>query len=234
MHGRWRTIAAAAVTVIALVGATTLIYGVDIWIAYLVKVLPQQYYLQEHQSGLLFRMVTSIFYGARVMGLPLGLAWVLQAILSTVGLAAVIWTFWRRRDPVLSTALLITAIFLISPYSLSYDMVVLGWVVALVRQREDTEPADHYLLMAVWALPAAMLLNSELRIPIAAIVLSMFAARLVWRLAGAEARAQTAACLAPAIELTRDFDPPPSLARARVVHGLRLADPPLPSNWLRT
>ena len=235
MHGRWRTIAAAAVTVITLVAATALIYGVDIWIGYLVKVLPQQYYLQEHQSGLLFRMVPSIFYGARVMGLPLGLAWVLQAILSTVGLAAVIWTFWRRRDPVLSTALLITAIFLISPYSLSYDMVVLGWVVALVRQREDTEPADHYLLMAVWALPAAMLLNSELRIPTAALVLSAFAARLVWRLARAEAKVETASDHAPAIDVTPDFSAAqPSFARVRSVHGLRLAGLPLPSNWSRT
>ena len=217
MHGRWRTIAAAAVTVITLVAATALIYGVDIWIAYLVKIVPQQYYLQEHQSGLLFRMVPSIFYGARVMGLPLGLAWVLQAILSTVGLAAVIWTFWRRRDPVLSTALLITAIFLISPYSLSYDMVVLGWVVALVRQREDTEPADHYLLMAVWALPAAMLLNSELRIPIAALVLSMFAARLVWRLARAEAKAETASDHAPAIDADPRFQCRPAFVRARAL-----------------
>ncbi len=54
MHGRWRTIAAAAVTVIALVAATTLIYGVDIWIAYVNKMLPQQYYLQEHQTGSCF------------------------------------------------------------------------------------------------------------------------------------------------------------------------------------
>src|SRR6185503_9654348 len=82
LQGRWRIIAAAAVTVVALASATTLIYGVDIWIAYVNKVLPQQYYLQEHQRGLLFRMVPSIFYGARVMGLPLGIAWALQAIVS--------------------------------------------------------------------------------------------------------------------------------------------------------
>lgn len=234
MHGRWRTIAAAALTIMALAGTTTLIYGVDIWIAYLDKVLPQQYYLQEHQKGLLFRMVPSIFHGARVMGLPLGVAWVLQAILSAAGLAAVIWTFWRRRDPVLSAALLITAIFLISPYSLSYDMVVLGWVVALVRRQKETEPADHYLLMAVWALPAAMLLNSELRIPTATLVLSAFAARLVWRMAREEAATEMAGSPEPAREATPDFSPSPTFALTRSVHGLRLADLPLPSNWLRT
>jgi hypothetical protein len=234
MQGRWRTIASAASTVIVLLSATTLLYGVDIWIGYVNKVLPQQYYLQEHQSGLLFRMVPSMFYGGRVMGLPLGLAWALQAAVSAVALAAVIWTFWRRRDCVLSTALLIAAIFLISPYSLSYDMVVLGWVVALVRQREDTEPADHYLLMAVWALPAIMLLNTELRMPTAALVLSVFAARIVWRLAQVEANAGVTAAQAPASEPTADFSAPTAFARVRSVHGLRLTDLPMPSNWSRT
>ena len=232
MQGRWRTIASAAATVIALVSATTLIYGVDIWIAYVNKVLPQQYYLQEHQKGLLFRMVPSIFYGGRIMGLPLGLAWAVQTVVSAIGLAAVVWTFWRRRDPVLSAALLITAIFLISPYSLSYDLVVLGWVVALLRQREDNEPADHYLLMAVWALPAIMLLNSELRIPTATLVLSAFAGRLVWRLARAETTAASAT--KPAPDRIADFSVTPSLARARSVHGLRVSDLALPSNWSRT
>jgi len=234
LHGRWRTIAAAAATVITLVAVTALLWGPDIWTAYLAKVLPQQHHLQEHQHGLLFRMIPSIFYGARVMGLPLGVAWTMQAIVSAVGLAAVIWTYWRRRDPVLSVALLITAIFVVSPYSLSYDLVVLGWVVALLRQREDMQPADHYLLMAVWVLPAAMLLNTELRIPIAAIILSTFAGRLVWRLAQAEAAQQTRSDPEPARAASPDLVAAPAFARARTLHGLRLAGLPLPSNWPRT
>jgi alpha-1,2-mannosyltransferase len=232
LHGRWRTIAAAAATVIALVAVTALIWGPDIWTAYLAKVLPQQHRLQEHQHGLLFRMIPSIFYGARVMGLPVGVAWAMQAIVSAVGLAAVIWTYWRRRDPGLSVALLITAIFIISPYSLSYDLVVLGWVVALLRQREDMQPADHYLLMAVWAMPAAMLLNTELKIPTAAIVLSAFAARLVWRLAREEvAPQQTSHDPEPARKADPHLVAAPAFARARTLHGLRLADRPMPSNW---
>ena len=234
LQGRWRTILAAAATVVVLVGVTALIWGPDIWTAYLAKVLPQQRQLQEYQHGLLFRMVPSIFFGARVMDLPLGVAWALQAIVSALGLAAVIWTYWRRRDPVLSVALLITAIFLVSPYSLSYDLVVLGWVVALLRQREDMLPADHYLLMAVWALPAAMLLNTELRLPIAAMVLSAFAGRLLWRLAQAEPTRQAQGDSASAASAPSDPAAEPAFARVRALHGLRLADPPMPSNWPRT
>jgi hypothetical protein len=234
LGGHWRTIATATGTVAALVGATALLYGADIWTAYLEKVLPQQYYLQEHQGGLLLRMVPSVFYGARVMGLPLDTAWGLQTIVSAAGVAAVVWTFWRRRDPVLSTALLVTAIFLVSPYSLSYDMVVLGWVVALVRQHETTGPADHYLLMAVWALPAAMLLNSELRTPTAALVLSAFVARLIWRLAFDKPATEPVRANEPRPVVLADLSPSPSPVRVRSFHGLRLASPPLPTSWSQT
>ncbi len=124
----------------------------------------------------------------RLVGLPLGVAWVAQAVVSAAAMAAVVWTFRRRRDPVLSTALLITAMFLMTPYALNYDMVVLGWVLALLRQREGNEPLDHNLIIAVWTLAATMMLAGLIHIPLAMPVLAAFAARLVWRLWRAEVR----------------------------------------------
>ncbi len=185
--GRWRTIVAAAATTAALVAATSWLYGADIWMAYLRNVVPVQHFLQEHGNGMLFLQIPSTFYAVRLVGLPVPLAWVLQAIVSAVAVAAVIWTFRRRRDPVLSMALLVAAIFLVTPYSLNYDMVVLGWVLALLRQRQGNEPIDHYLIIAVWTLPLTMMLAGLIHIPLAMPVLAAFAARLVWQLARSEA-----------------------------------------------
>jgi hypothetical protein len=151
--------------------------------AYLRNVVPVQHFLQEHGSGMLFLQIPSAFYAGRLVGLPIALDWALQALVSAAAAAAVVWTFWRRRDPVLSAALLIVATFLITPYSLSYDMVVLGWVLALLRQREGNEPIDHYLIVAVWTLPLTMMLAGVIHIPLAMPVLAAFAARLVWQLA---------------------------------------------------
>jgi hypothetical protein len=96
----------------------------------------------------------------------------------------VVWTFLRRRDPVLSTALLVTAMFMVTPYSFNYDMVVLGWPLALLRQRDDNTALDHALILAVWTLPVTMMaFGIVLHAPIAVLVLPAFAARLVWRLA---------------------------------------------------
>jgi len=188
LTGRWRTIMSAAITTGALVAATTWLYGSDIWTAYFTQVVPQQRYLQETGNGLLLLQISSAFYAGRLVGLPLGVAWAAQALVSAVVLAAVVWTFWRRRDPTLSMALLVAAIFLFTPYSLNYDMVVLGWVLALLRQREGNEPLDHYLIMAVWTLPVTMMGAGLAHIPLALVVLSAFAARLVWQMARSEAR----------------------------------------------
>jgi alpha-1,2-mannosyltransferase len=186
LTGRWRTILSAGVTTVALVCATAMLYGRDVWTGYFEQVVPMQQYLQEHGEGMLFLVISSVFYGARLVGLPLGAAWGVQALVSAAALAAVVWTFWRRRDPVLSVALLVVAAFLFTPYALNYDMVVFGWVIALLRQRADNEPLDHYLLVALWALPAAMMITGLVNIPLAAFVLPAFAVRLLWRLAHAK------------------------------------------------
>ncbi len=192
LTGRWRTIAAAAATTIALVGATTWLYGLETWTGYFTQVVPQQRFLQEYGEGLLFLQVPSAFWAGRLVGLPLGAAWVLQAIVSAAAVAAVAWTFWRRRDPVLSNALLIVAIFLATPYALNYDLVVLGWVLALLRQRSDNELIDHYLIIAIWTLPATMMLAGLVHIPLAMPLLAAFAGRLLWRLAPSQARQEHA------------------------------------------
>jgi alpha-1,2-mannosyltransferase len=212
LTGRWRVIAAAVLTVAALVAATSIWFGADVWLDYVREVSPQQNWLLIHGGGLLVPMVSSAFVSARNIGLPLAADWVVQAGCSASALAVVVWAFWRRRDPVLSLALFVTATFLFSPWMLNYDMVVFGWVIALLRGRTDNTIADDGLAIALWSLPVTMLLFGAAHIPIAMLVLPAFAGRLIWRLARTDATdaAATAATAAPAA-------PPPSgrrLARA--------------------
>ncbi len=47
---------------------------------------------------------------------------------------------------------------------------------------------DHWLLIAVWTLPVAMIFAAVVWIPLAPIVLIAFAARLIWRLAQNDGR----------------------------------------------
>jgi hypothetical protein len=93
-------------------------------------------------------------------------------------------------------AFLITATFLATPYAMNYDMVVFGWVLALLRQRTNRQPIDDYLVMTVWTLPATMMLGGLIHVPLAPLVLSAFAARLLWQLRQQEEELPRAAVVA--------------------------------------
>lgn len=187
LERRWTTIASAMITTAVLVAATAMWFGWSIWIEFWQKIVPQQEWLTVHGKGVLFAVVSSVFYGGRMMHLPLSVDWALQYIVSALAFAAVVWTYWKRRDPALSLALLVTATFLFTPYILNYDMVVFGFVVALLRERADNTWRDHQLLIAVWSLPVTMMLSALVSFPLAPIVLITFAVHLVWRIAQADA-----------------------------------------------
>jgi alpha-1,2-mannosyltransferase len=188
LERRWVTIASAVATLTVLVAATAMLFGWNVWIEFWQKVVPQQQWLTAHGGGLLFEMVSSVYYGGRLVHLPQSVDWVLQGITTALAFAAVAWCYWRRRDPALSLALFVTATFLVTPYILNYDMVVFGFVVARLRERDDNTMADHWLLIAVWTLPVTMMIAAVGFIPLAPAVLIAFAARLVWRLAHRDGR----------------------------------------------
>jgi hypothetical protein len=89
-------------------------------------------------------------------------------------------------------ALFVTATFLFTPYilncDLNYDMVMFGFVVTLLRDRPDNTMRDHWLLLAVWRLPVTMMFAGAIWIPLAPIVLIMFACWLLRRLAQNDSR----------------------------------------------
>jgi hypothetical protein len=192
LTARWRCIASAGLTTLALAAATSLVFGADVWATYFRDAVPMQQGVLTHGTGIFLPMMPTAFMNARIAGLPLEWAWTLQGGMSAAAIAAVTWTFWRRRDPVLSIALFVTASFLVTPYAFNYDMVVFGWVLAQVRSHEGTAALDDRLAMAVWTLPVTTMLLGLASIPISCLVLVAFAARLVWRMARVE-RAQDGA-----------------------------------------
>ena len=181
LTGQWRAIAAAVVTTAALVVATGLLFGFDIWPQYVRMALPVQSEILTQGQGIFTMMMPTVFMNARIAHLPLDVAWALQGAASLAAVAAVVWTYWRRRDPVLSVALFVTATFLVTPYAFNYDMVVFGWVIALLHE-QGGEPLDDRLAMAVWTLPITAMLLGLFGIPGSAAVLAAFAVRLLWQL----------------------------------------------------
>jgi alpha-1,2-mannosyltransferase len=141
------------------------------------------------QSGFLLRAVEhwmmhvpTAFMNVRIAGLPLAAAIIAQALLSAAAIAGVVWTFWRRRDPVLSNALFITAIFAATPYAFNYDMVVFGFVAITLISRTDNEPLDYWLLLAVWTVPFLTVPMGMAGVPASCLPIAALGGRLLWRL----------------------------------------------------
>ena len=97
LERRWVTIVSAAVTVAVLVAATAMLFGWNVWLEFWQKVVPQQQWLTEHGGGLLFAMVSSVYYGGRLVDLPSASTGRCKGWLAVPALAAVVWTYWKRR-----------------------------------------------------------------------------------------------------------------------------------------
>jgi alpha-1,2-mannosyltransferase len=183
LERRWLTIASTVMTAAVLFVVTAMLFGLDVWIQYWHKIVPQQMWLTENADGLMYSLVSSLLFGARLIHLPLGVAWAIQYAGTAFAFAAVVWTYWKRRDQNLSLALFVTATFLFTPYILNYDMVMFGFVVAQLRDRAGNTMRDHWLLLAVWSLPVTMMFAGAIWIPLAPVVLIVFACWLLRRLA---------------------------------------------------
>jgi alpha-1,2-mannosyltransferase len=183
LTGRWRTIVAAVGTVTLLLLLTTLAFGPDVWSMYVNDAMPVQarVFLRDYEN-FMAHMPTA-FMNARVAGLSLTVAAVMQALVSAAAITAVAWTFWRRRDVDLSNALFVTATFLVTPYAFNYDMVVLSWVIIKLMDRNDNSAWDYGLMLAVWAAPFLTVPLGIAGLPVSFLPMLTLGARLLWRIA---------------------------------------------------
>jgi putative flippase GtrA len=182
MNGRWRTIIAATATVVVLVVITTGIFDVKVWTAYWDNAIPTQ--MKVVLGGCANYMVhmLTMFINAKTAGLSLAAAIWIQAVVSAATIVAVEWTFWRRRDPELSLALLITVTFTVTPYAFNCDMVLFSWVIIKLMDRTDNDGWGYALMLGVGVVPTLTVALGIAGIPASFPLIFAFGGRLLWRI----------------------------------------------------
>ena len=129
--GRWRVFGFATLTVAALAVASTIMFGPQVWNAFLASTeFSRVVVLEAGNTG--WHKIQSVFSWVRMWGGSIGLAYAFSAMVTLV-LALVLVRLWRSDRPYpLKAGVLIVASVLATPYSLDYDMMVLAPAIAFL------------------------------------------------------------------------------------------------------
>lgn len=126
--GHWRATAAATTTVLAMVLATIVVFGLEPWYAFIGTSLVHVTGF-EH-GAFAWRTMISGLSAAVTLGMSLDAAWWLQGGLSALVAATVALTWWRRPADTSAqwrqAAVLCAAIPLATPMIYQYDLVIVG------------------------------------------------------------------------------------------------------------
>jgi Glycosyltransferase family 87 len=153
--GRWRTVAAAAVTVAALAAAATLAFGVDVWTAFLEGTrFTRIVVLEAGNTG--WHKIQSVFAWVRMWGGSVPLAYAVQGATTVVVACVLAWLWRSRADFALKASALAIAALLATPYSLDYDLMVLAPAVAFLAAyglAHGFRPYEASALAILWLTP---------------------------------------------------------------------------------
>ncbi|MFN3657486.1 MAG: glycosyltransferase family 87 protein [Pseudolabrys sp.] len=198
MGGYWRAFAAAAATVVVLVLAVTLAFGIEVWTAFLASShFTRTVVLEQGDTG--WHKIQSVFSWVRMWGGGVPLAYAAQGAVTLCAAAAVAW-LWRGRVAfALKAAALALATLLATPYSLDYDLMLLAPAIAFLAAdglARGFAPYEKTLLVALWLMPlVARSLALAAHIPLAAPLMLLAFGFLLRRAIREQAGAQTGGVL---------------------------------------
>jgi hypothetical protein len=153
--GRWRTVAAATITVAALAASTTIVFGIDAWRAFLAATQFTRVVVLE-QGDIGWHKIQSVFSWVRMWGGSVPLAYSLQAAVAIAIAGALAWLWRSPAAFALKAAALCLAAILATPYSLDYDMMVLAPAIAFLAvdgMARGFGPYEKSALAALWLVP---------------------------------------------------------------------------------
>lgn len=174
--GQGRTILAAGVTVLALVGISAVLFGVELWPAFAASMNTSRTLLLE-QGDVGFAKLQSVFAAVRFWGGNIPLAYTMQAFASVVVLGGVAWTWHSRLDCDLKAALLVVGTLLASPHVLDYDLTILAIAIAFFTRHGFARGFRDYeisILGAAWIVPLLARTAGSTGLPLGLMVLFAF------------------------------------------------------------
>jgi hypothetical protein len=164
--GRFRVFGAAALTTLALVGLTAVIWGLDIWRAYIDTGIGSQMLVLRDpllQSG---PFMPTLFVNLRFAGLGFDAAMAIQGVITLLVAVVVAWAFWRRKRPLTPADIaLFFALSLVgSAYLNAYDTTPLA-IAAVLLIADGVDSRLRLALLLVYLLPPIQIVLGFMQLP---------------------------------------------------------------------
>lgn len=196
----WTTIAAAALTALALIALDVLLHGVAPWQAFFAHTVVYQGRVVTEMVGFYTTLMYSPYAFFWTLGLGAGLAMALHfAIALPVALVALL-VFRRATDLPRATAILALAAVIVPPYSLCYDLAIPAAALAswLVHRTEPLDSTTRITIAAFWIIPFVSIALTAIGLPIAPVIMLAVFLCLVRDMRDEAARIVSAPRTAPA------------------------------------
>jgi hypothetical protein len=175
---RWKALAWMIGTMTVMALASLAVFGPELWRAFFDAAReagsPR---IVEEMLARVSTQIVSLFAAGTILGLPRSLASALQMAGAVVAVAAVWLAFRRHPSSAARTALLATATFLVSPYTLNYDLLLLmPAAVALFRQGADEGflPGERLVHLLLWLMPLGGMILARFGLPLVPLVILLF------------------------------------------------------------
>jgi arabinofuranan 3-O-arabinosyltransferase len=158
---RWRMIASATVTTVALFCVSAFVFGVEAWVGYVNEVLPYQSQVMKYLQGTFLTMVPSAYGAARLYGADFPIAMAIHLSLAIPAFLASVYLFFRLSNDSDRALLLLLATFVITPYALNYDLGLVSVAAGLLAGRylaiPDAFGTERVVLALLMMMPLYMM-----------------------------------------------------------------------------
>ncbi len=154
--GNWRAFAGATASLLAVAVLSLGIFGYETWHDYIALATGAH---GSYEHGLIdpAAFVTP-FGGARLIGIPVPLAYAFQGLMTAAAGAAVGFVWWRRLSLPVRAATLASAALVAVPVALMYDMLLstlaIFWLVRAAREAGGFMAWEKTILAVVFITPA--------------------------------------------------------------------------------
>jgi alpha-1,2-mannosyltransferase len=175
---QWRAFGWTVGTAIALALLSAIVLGPDLWLAFLetARAASSPRFMNEMFERVSTQMTTPLAM-ARMAGLSPALSGAVQLAVSALAVAAVWIAFRRHPASDARIAVLATATFLVSPYTLNYDLLLLmPAVVALfcLGAAQGFYPFERIVYLALWLMPTLGWSLNKIGLPVTPLAVLLF------------------------------------------------------------